>query len=175
LLILGYKMGKKRGAPEKASVRKILNAIPGTGGLISAIAAKLKVHYHTVLNYEKKYEMVRQAIEEEKEKILDKAESNLFIKIKEGDEDTSKWFLARKGRDRGYSEKTSQEVEHTGEVKTVIEVKYEDDKEGWGDKEKTTTIFDIAKMVERDPKVKELAEEDQRKYGTLTEDDLKKT
>jgi len=48
------------------------------------------------------------------------------------------------------------------------------DKKGWGDKEKTTTIFDIAKMVERDPKVKELAEEDQRKYGTLTEDDLKK-
>ncbi len=48
------------------------------------------------------------------------------------------------------------------------------DKKGRGDKEKMPTIFDIAKMVERDPKVKELAEEDQRKYGTLTEDDLKK-
>jgi transposase len=116
-------MNKKRGAPEKASVKKILNAIPGTGGLISAIAVKLKVHYHTVLNYANKYETVRQAIEEEKEKILDKAESNLFIRIKEGDEDTSKWFLARKGKHRGYSEKidTEQKIEHSGSltVKTI--------------------------------------------------------
>jgi len=125
LLIFGYKMGKKRGAPEKASVKKILNAIPGTGGLISAIALKLKVHYHTVLNYEKKYESVRQAIEEEKEKILDKCESNLYIRIQEGDEDTSKWVLARKGKQRGYSEKIDTDQKIEGELKTVLEVRYE--------------------------------------------------
>jgi len=118
---------KKRGQPEKASIKKILKAIQGTGGLKSTIAVKLGVHYRTVLNYEAKYETVKQAIEEEKEKILDEAESNLFVRIKEGDEDTSKWFLARKGRDRGYSEKTSQEVEHTGEIKNVLEVRYEKD------------------------------------------------
>ena len=33
----------------------------------------------------------------------------------------------------------------------------------------------IAKEVEDDPKVAELAEEDQRKYGSLTEGDLGKT
>ena len=129
MLILSYKMNKpkKRGQPEKASIKKILKAIQGTGGLKSTIAVKLGVHYRTVLNYEAKYETVKQAIEEEKEKILDEAESNLFVRIKEGDEDTSKWFLARKGRDRGYSEKTSQEVEHTGEIKNVLEVRYEKD------------------------------------------------
>ena len=121
LLIFGYKMNKprKRGQPEKASVKKILNAIPGTGGLITDIASKLGVHYHTVLNYEKKYESVRLAIEEEKDKILDNAESNLFIRIKEGDEDTSKWFLARKGRDRGYGEKTEQKIEVNADVKVM--------------------------------------------------------
>ena len=119
-------MAKKRGAPEKASIRKILNAISGTGGLISAIAKKLDVHYHTVLNYEKKYESVKQAIEEERDRMLDKAESNLFIRIKEGDEETSKWFLARKGRHRGYSEKI--DMEQKGELKTIIEVRYEKDK-----------------------------------------------
>ena len=118
-------MGKKRGAPEKASVKKIFNARPGTGGLISAIALKLKVHYHTVLNYEKKYESVRQAIEEEKEKILDKCESNLYIRIQEGDEDTSKWVLARKGKQRGYSEKIDTDQKIEGELKTVLEVRYE--------------------------------------------------
>ena len=33
----------------------------------------------------------------------------------------------------------------------------------------------IAREVEDDPKVAELAEEDQRKYGSLTEGDLGKT
>jgi len=120
---------RKRGPPEKASVKKILKAIEGTGGLKTAIASKLGVHRLTVLNYEKKYETVRQAIEEEAEKILDKCESNLFVRIREGDEDTSRWVLARKGKQRGYSEKI--DTEHTGELKTIIEVRYadEDDKE----------------------------------------------
>ena len=117
---------KKRGAPEKASVRKVLKAIQDTGGLISNIATKLGVHYHTVLNYEKKYETVRQAIQEERDKILDIAENTLITKIKEGDEDTSKWFLARKGKQRGYSEKidTEQKIEHKGELGIkVIEIR----------------------------------------------------
>lgn len=122
-------MSKKRGAPEKASTRKILNAIPGTGGLISDIAVKLGVHYHTVLNYEKKYESVRNAIQEERDEILDKAESNLFMRIKEGDEDTSKWFLARKGKHRGYSEKIDTEQKVEGTIETIIKVHYEDEDE----------------------------------------------
>ena len=118
---------KKRGQPEKASVNKILKAIPGTGGLKSAIAVKLGVHYRTILNYEAKYETVKQAIEEEKEKILDKAESVLFVKIQDGDEDTCKWFLARKGKQRGYSEKIDTEQKIAGEIKTILEVQYEKD------------------------------------------------
>lgn len=116
----------KRGQPQKASIKKILKAIKGTGGLKTAIAAKLNVHLNTVLNYVNKYETVRQAIQEEQDKILDKAESNLFIRIKEGDEDTSKWFLARKGKQRGYSEKTLQEIEHKGSLKVEHCVKIED-------------------------------------------------
>jgi len=118
------KTKKKRGQPEKASVRKILAAISGTGGLKTAIAIKLGVHYRTVLNYEKKYETVRQAIGEETEKILDKCESNLFLRIQEGDEDTSKWVLSRKGKQRGYSEKI--ETEQKGSLKVEHTVKIED-------------------------------------------------
>ena len=118
-------MGKKRrGAPEKASIRKIIKAIPGTSGLISAIATKLGVHYRTVLRYRDQHESVRHAIEEEKEKMLDTAESNIHVKIQEGDMDASKWFLARKGKDRGYSEKI--DTEHKGELKTILEVRYEE-------------------------------------------------
>lgn len=35
-------------------------------------------------------------------------------------------------------------------------------------------LFELAKLIERDPHVKKLAEENQKKYGTLTEDDLRK-
>ncbi len=97
---------RKQGQPQKASVKKILKAIEGTGGLKTAIATKLGVHRTTVLEYEKKYETVRRAIEEEADKILDKCESNLFVRIQEGNEDTSRWVLARKGKNRGYSERT---------------------------------------------------------------------
>ena len=43
-----------------------------------------------------------------------------------------------------------------------------------GGKGKKMSLFDIAKMVEKDPEVKRLAEENQRKYGTLTKTDLEK-
>jgi len=112
---------RKRGQPEKASVKKILTAIEGTGGLKTAIATKLGVHRMTVFNYEKKYETVRQAIEDETEKILDKAESVLFVRVQEGDEDTCKWILARKGKNRGYSEKIDTEQKIEGEVKLKYE------------------------------------------------------
>lgn len=117
-------MGKRRGAPEKASLRKIIKAIPGTNGLISAIAIKLGVHYRTVLRYRDQNESVRQAIEEEKEKMLDTAETNIHKEIQKGDIDTSKWFLARKGKERGYTEKI--DTEHKGELKTTLVVKFEE-------------------------------------------------
>jgi hypothetical protein len=89
------KKSKKRGPPEKASIKKILKAIPGTGGLKSAIAVKLGVHYRTILNY--------------------------FVRIQDGDEDTCKWFLARKGKQRGYSEKIDTEQKIEGGIRVIFE------------------------------------------------------
>lgn len=43
-----------------------------------------------------------------------------------------------------------------------------------GEKEEITAIAEIVKEVERNPEVRELMEENQRKYGMLTEEDLKK-
>jgi hypothetical protein len=60
------------------------------------------------------------------------AESNLFVRIKEGDEETSKWFLARKGRHRGYSEKIDTEQKVEGSIETTINVHYEDEAKNEG-------------------------------------------
>ena len=111
--------------PEKLTVKRILKAIENTGGLKTKIADKLGVHRHTIDRYENKYPTVKQALIDETNKILDKAESVIFRSINEGDRDDSKWFLARKGKQRGYSEKI--DMEQKGELKTIIEVRYEDE------------------------------------------------
>ncbi|KAF5412421.1 MAG: hypothetical protein C5S38_08350 [Candidatus Methanophagaceae archaeon] len=50
-----------------------------------------------------------------------------------------------------------------------------DKRMGKEEEEIIATLEKIAKEVGDDPNVAELAEEDQRKYGTLTEEDLRKT
>jgi tripartite-type tricarboxylate transporter receptor subunit TctC len=46
---------------------------------------------------------------------------------------------------------------------------------GKEEEEIIATLEKIAKKVDEDPKVRELAEEYQRKYGTLTGEDLRKS
>ena len=73
---------------EQLSVKKIVKACEGTGGIKTAIATKLSVTRQTIDRYERLYLTVRNAIQEELNKVIDKAESNLFVHIQEGDEDT---------------------------------------------------------------------------------------
>lgn len=110
--------------PEKLTVKRILKAIEGTGGLKTKIAEKLGVHRHTIDRYENKYPTIKQALTDETNKILDKAESNIFQSINEGDGDDSKWFLARKGKQRGYTEKIEQQ--NDTELKIIVETKLPD-------------------------------------------------
>ena len=44
-----------------------------------------------------------------------------------------------------------------------------------GEEERLRTLIEELDKIDEDPEVRELAEEYQRKYGTLTEDDLRKT
>ena len=116
--------GRKGKPNEKLTVNRILKAIEDSGGLKTKIAERLNVHRHTIDRYENQYPTVKQALMDETNKILDKAESVIFHNINEGDEDTSKWFLARKGKNRGYSEKIEQQ--NDTELKIIVESKLPD-------------------------------------------------
>ena len=109
---------------EELTVKRILKAIEGSAGIKMAIAAKLNVSRWTIDNYERKYVKVAKAIKEEREKILDKAESVIYKQILVENEDTCKWFLARKGKNRGYSEKIEQQ--NDTELKIIVESKLPD-------------------------------------------------
>lgn len=102
-----------------ANIKKIevINAIKDSAGIMSHVARKLNCDWHTAKKYVEKWEETKQALVDECEAILDLAENKTIEAINNGDMQTIRWFLATKGKQRGFSEK--YEVEHSGGVKII--------------------------------------------------------
>ena len=95
-----------------------IDAIPGTGGIITKIAARAGCSWHTAKKYIDNYPTVTQAYADECEKVLDAAESVVVGDIVEKkDVQTAKWYLTMKGADRGYAPK--QQIDIGGKVQLV--------------------------------------------------------
>lgn len=121
-----------------------IKAIPGTGGIISVIAQRVGCAWHTAKKYIEEYATVGQAYNDEIELITDLAESVVIGNIRWAydrqrkskepvDSSDAKWYLTRKGKERGYTEKSEMDVTSGGEPIT-ISVVYESD----GQAEKST-------------------------------------
>lgn len=97
----------------------IINAIRDTHGFISVAARKLGCTTKLIQHRAERSDALRDAIQEVQEDRLDMAESKLMIAINKGEPWAIKFFLAYKGRSRGYKEtqsieaKPSQEQEAT--------------------------------------------------------------
>ena len=87
------------------SKARILKAIKGSGGIMSAIAKRLGCEWHTANKYCNKYPETKQALLDEDEGLLDLAESTVVKAIQEGDTSSARWILATKGKKRGYGDK----------------------------------------------------------------------
>jgi len=83
----------------------VLDAIKGSGAIMSTIARRLGVDWHTADKYCRKWEATKQALIDEEERTLDLAESTLLKSIESGDTQSAKWYLSTKGKKRGYSER----------------------------------------------------------------------
>jgi len=103
-----------------------IDAIPGTGGIISAIASKVPCAWHTAKKYIVNYPTVARAYDDECQKIGDMAESGLYRALrtvkdkkgtvtKEGEPWAIKFYLTTKARDRGYVVKQELDVTSGGE------------------------------------------------------------
>jgi len=104
----------------KAMVTKerLLEALKGSGGVVSSVAKKLNSSWGTTRKSIDKWEETKQAYEDESNTILDLAESTIFRSIRDGNSQDAKWLLSTKGKHRGYGEKV--EIEHSGELKYSI-------------------------------------------------------
>jgi hypothetical protein len=103
----------------KPSKEVIIKAIKGSGGVMSTIAKKLNVDWHTAKSYVKLYPETRQAYKNEEEFILDIADAKLYDNVKQGDLAAIKWLQATKGKKRGYVERS----EITGKNGNAIQAK----------------------------------------------------
>ena len=92
-------MGRKKILKE----HDLIEAIKDSRGFISTIAARLHVDWHTVDDAIKASEKAQRAIKDEEETTLDLVEGKALSKINDGDGAMIRFYLATKGKKRGYT------------------------------------------------------------------------
>jgi len=113
---------------KKLNVTKeqLLEAIEGSQGLVSKIQRKLmaaigeKISWDAVDRLIKKYDEAQEAVRAEKEAMLDIAENNIFKDMVNGDTATSKWYLRMKGKERGYEDTPTIQLDNSDPLRIDI-------------------------------------------------------
>ena len=91
---------------------QVLEAIKGSNGIISTIASLLRCDWNTAARWIDKWEDTKTALQNEKKKTLDVAENVIFGALQAKDVQTAKWYLAMKGKDRGYVERQETTIKN---------------------------------------------------------------
>ena len=89
----------------KKNKRAIIEAIKDSGGIMSTIAKRLGVTWNTADVWIREFDETKQALEDERNTILDLAESTLYKNIKDGNSQDAKWLLSTLGKRRGFTER----------------------------------------------------------------------
>ena len=108
-------MGRKRIVKEK----ELLAAIEGCRGIISTVAARLHVGWHTAERAINDSEKAREAMSDEEETTLDFVEGKAIARIKADDGAMIRFYLATKGKKRGYTYDEKLEADDTTEDNTL--------------------------------------------------------
>lgn len=108
----------------KSDIKK---ALEGSGGIISVVAKRLRCDWHTARKYIDSFDL-KQIEVNEKESLLDLAESNLIKNIQEQDNTAIIFYLKTQGKARGYVEK-QEVVSANTNINTNVEPTEEQKKE----------------------------------------------
>ena len=108
-------MGRKHKLKEK----ELLENIKGSYGIISKIAARLHVDWHTVDDTIKMYPSCMQALADENESVLDFTEGKAIERIKDGDSVMIRFMLATKGKKRGYTYEDKLKTDESAEDSNI--------------------------------------------------------
>ena len=108
-------MGRKKSIKEK----DLLAAIEDSNGFVTTIAARLHCSWHAADNAIKASALALQAIKDEEEKTLDFVEGKAIKKINEGDGAMIRFYLATKGKKRGFTYEEKLEADESAEDNNV--------------------------------------------------------
>lgn len=108
-------MGRKRIVKEK----ELLAAIEGCRGIISTVAARLHVGWHTAERAINDSEKASEAMSDEEETTLDFVEGKAIQRINEGDGAMIRFYLATKGKKRGFTYDEKLEADETAEDNNI--------------------------------------------------------
>lgn len=104
--------------------RMMIQALEATLGVVAPAIRMAKIHRRDHYDWLKKDPKYAEAVEDQMERTLDFAETNLYKQIESGQVQATIFFLKTKGKHRGYVEQTT--IDHTssdGTMKpTVIEL-----------------------------------------------------
>jgi len=101
---------------ELFTAQQFIAAIPGTGGIVTAIAKRVGCAWHTAKKYIDATPTVKRAYDDECEMVLDMAESSVIKAIRDDDPQMVRYYLSTKGKRRGYTEKQELDVVTDGTV-----------------------------------------------------------
>lgn len=104
----------------KLTIKNFKAALDGSYGVRATIAKKCNVHRSAITRFLQTHPKMLILLEEEQEKIIDIAENRLHSLINDKDVRAIKFFLATKGKSRGYVPK--QEVDLGGEIKSNVDL-----------------------------------------------------
>lgn len=104
-------MGRKKSIKEK----DLLAAIEDSNGFVTTIAARLHCSWHAADNAIKASAAALQAIKDEEEKTLDFVEGKAITKINDGDGAMIRFYLATKGKKRGFAYDEKLEADEAAE------------------------------------------------------------
>ena len=108
-------MGRKKSIKEK----DLLAAIEDSNGFVTTIAARLHCSWHAADNAIKASLAALQAIKDEEEKTLDFVEGKAIKKINEGDGAMIRFYLATKGKKRGFTYDEKLETDESAEDSNI--------------------------------------------------------
>ena len=108
-------MGRKKSIKEK----DLLAAIEDSNGFVTTIAARLHCSWHAADNAIKASAAALQAIKDEEEKTLDFVEGKAIKKINEGDGAMIRFYLATKGKKRGFTYDEKMEADETADDNNI--------------------------------------------------------
>lgn len=134
-------MKKPPKGKDQFTAQQFIDAIPGTGGIVSAIARRVGCTWNTAQKYIATYPTVKAAYDAEVESTLDVAESVLLDNIRMARKmqtedktlvDTSdvRWYLAKKGKARGYVERQEVQAEISSKDSDAIPIRLVDYRAG---------------------------------------------